>query len=106
MRTQSMIESSGAYDRDSYCGMEDKRGKCEGHCHFDKYQDKLLIRGITEADKKDLVHWMAYREKRPPSPTPDSILEKMKSSNAESDGTKIDRFVERECTEKLFILNM
>ena len=73
---------------------------------IDKYQDKLLIRGITEADKKDLVHWMAYREKRPPSPTPDSILEKMKSSNKESDGTKIDRFVERECTEKLFILNM
>ena len=29
VRTQSMIESSGAYDRDSYSVTEDKRGKCE-----------------------------------------------------------------------------
>ena len=34
--------------------------------------------GITDEDKKDLVHWMAYREKRPPSPSPEQILEKMK----------------------------
>ena len=54
-----------------------------------------FIAGITEADKKDLVHWMAYRERRPPSPTPADILEKMKSSNKEAD-TEIDRFVERE----------
>ena len=39
---------------------------------------KILVEGITDEDKKDLVHWMAYREKRPPSPSPETVLEKMK----------------------------
>ena len=59
----------------------------------EEYQS--FIAGITEADKKDLVHWMAYREKRPPSPTPDCILEKIKSTKTGTDEKKIDRFVER-----------
>ena len=49
----------------------------------------LIIPGITEADKKDLAHWMTYREKRPASPCPEDILQKL-TSTAE---TK-DRFSE------------
>ena len=51
MRTQAMIASSGAYERDgppvSGAG-----------------------RSVTEEDKRDLEHWMVYREPRPPSPSP------------------------------------
>ena len=64
-------------------------------CHEINIRNKLLIGGITDADKKDLVHWMAYREKRPPSPSPDFILEKIKNSKTGTDEKKIDRFVER-----------
>ena len=39
--------------------------------------DIVLLVGITDEDKKDLVHWMTYREKRPPSPSPLEIIEKI-----------------------------
>ena len=35
-----------------------------------------------QEDKKDLVHWMAYREPRPPSPSPQVL--KFKSPPMES----------------------
>lgn len=53
----------------------------------------LSWEGITDEDKKDLVHWMTYREKRPPSPSPESVLEKMKQQPADSGK---DRFLECE----------
>merc|ERR1719342_213901 len=69
-----MIEMSGAYDRDPYVAAD---SKC-----------------ITEDDKKDLVHWMTYRERRPPSPSPEQILEKVRRSrNVEP---VKDRFLELE----------
>ena len=46
-----MIEESGAYQR------EEPPVSGTG-------------KSITEEDKKDLEYWMAYREPRPPSPSP------------------------------------
>ena len=56
--------------------------------------------GITEEDKKDLVHWMAYRERRPPSPSPQEILEKIRDRDSESTGQP-DRFTECKFSVKI-----
>ena len=57
--------------------------------------------GITEEDKKDLVHWMAYRERRPPSPGPQEILEKIRDRDSGGTGQP-DRFTERKlCEDRL-----
>ena len=61
-----------------------------------KSDEYLIFPGITDEDKKDLVHWMAYREKRPPSPSPQEIIEKIRKPSSKEK----DRF--SEC-EKFFI---
>ena len=54
------------------------------------------IAGITDEDKKDLVHWMTYREKRPPSPSPQEIIEKIQKPSPKEK----DRF--SECKIRFF----
>ena len=55
------------------------------------------IAGITDEDKKDLVHWMTYREKRPPSPSPQEIIEKIQKPSSKEK----DRF--SECKIRFFL---
>ena len=59
----------------------------------------VLLIGITDEDKKDLVHWMTYREKRPPSPSPQEIIEKIQKPSTKEK----DRF--SEC-KKCFIIHL
>ena len=61
-------------------------GRSECNCSDSQHDSS----GITEEDKKDLVHWMAYRERRPPSPSPEDILQRMRKPAPR----QTDRFVE------------
>ena len=86
-----MIEKSGAYDREPLIA---PTGKSENKKKSDEY---LLFPGITDEDKKDLVHWRAYREKRPPSPSPQEIIEKIRKPSSKEQ----DRF--SECEKFLYV---
>ena len=88
-----MIEKSGAYDREPLIA---PTGKSDRNVDI---RTELLenIAGITDEDKKDLVHWMTYREKRPPSPSPQEIIEKIQKPSSKEK----DRF--SECKIRFFL---
>jgi len=89
IRTRAMIEQSGAYERDMNLP---PTGRC-----------------ITDSDKDDLVHWMAYRQQRPPSPSPQELLGRWRDGGGEKvmeEGDRFSELVEEIEERKEFLVEM